>query len=424
MKSPVETGAFPALRGLLGDWAYFVVTMPFSEVALRVSRANEIHPSRSLGDMIQRELGKRVKGISNYLESQPERFFSAVVVGVYGGSPDWYPLEIRDSPALGPHTLSDSAAESLGILELSGEEKLFAIDGQHRIEAIKLALDSEPGLGTEELCVIFVAHKDTDDGLMRTRRLFTTLNKYARKVSKSEIIALDEDDAFAITTRRLVDDYDGLSPSVTLGDGQKISLVHFGGAQLPPSNHHSITVIETLYDLVSTLALPLSKSKNRKLLRESRPTDLTLEEIYGEHVNFWQTLRAHVGPLNDVLGSDPTQEKAGEHRSNDGGHVLLRPAGQQAFAKATRCLMDRGIGQQTAITSLAQTVLNLNEPPWLHTLWNPNTQTMVVRHKELAESLFLHMVGQSPRRPKFNLLQTYRMALDNEAATLPVVDGI
>ena len=37
-------------------------------------------------------------------------------------------------------------------------------------------------------------------------RLFTTLNKTARPVSKNAVIALDEDDVMAICVRRLIED--------------------------------------------------------------------------------------------------------------------------------------------------------------------------------------------------------------------------
>ena len=50
----------------------------------------------------------------------------------------------------------------------------------------------------DEVSVIFVAHEATSQGLERTRRLFTTLNKTDRPVSKGDIIALDEDDVVAI----------------------------------------------------------------------------------------------------------------------------------------------------------------------------------------------------------------------------------
>ena len=49
---------------------------------------------------------------------------------------------------------------SLGILRLSGEETLFAIDGQHRVQGIKKALEENTELKREEVSVIFVSHRN------------------------------------------------------------------------------------------------------------------------------------------------------------------------------------------------------------------------------------------------------------------------
>ena len=71
-----RVSSFPAIRCHLGDWTYFSTVLPFSEVASRIRRANEIHSHQGLDDMIQRELKKRVRDIASYLETRPERFFT------------------------------------------------------------------------------------------------------------------------------------------------------------------------------------------------------------------------------------------------------------------------------------------------------------------------------------------------------------
>src|SRR5262249_33660175 len=90
-------------------------------------------------------------------------------------------------------------------------EKLFAIDGQHRIEGIK---EFGQDLGRaklealeDEICAIFVAHSNTKTGMQRTRRLFATLNRYAKPVSFTDIVALDEDDVVAIACRNLLENH-------------------------------------------------------------------------------------------------------------------------------------------------------------------------------------------------------------------------
>jgi DNA sulfur modification protein DndB len=202
-----ERTTFPAIRCCMGDWIYYITYMKFSDVAHWIKKTEEIHKSKKLRDMIQRELTKRVNPIVDYLVEQEERFFNAIVVGIYGGDPQWYSIEVHDSPVLGPPNLDEDSQHSIGLLVLEGNEKLFAIDGQHRVEAIKGALYKKPDLGNEDQSVIFVAHRTDEGGQRRTRRLFSTLNRYAKPVSKGEIVALDEDDAFAIVTRRLVEDF-------------------------------------------------------------------------------------------------------------------------------------------------------------------------------------------------------------------------
>ena len=182
--------------------------MQLGVLADRVSFANELHKNKALSQLIQRQLREgRSTEIAHYLNSNPERFFNSLVVAVYGGEPSWSALDaVRpNSTDLDVNDLSEDAIASIGFLGLSGDEALFALDGQHRLAGIEEALKSNPALAKDEISVIFVAHGNDEKGLRRTRGLFTTLNKTARPVDKGEIIALDEADVMAITARDLVE---------------------------------------------------------------------------------------------------------------------------------------------------------------------------------------------------------------------------
>ena len=201
----------PALRGLFGSWTFYSCLIPFDELASRVDFATDLHKSKNLSDLIQRELKHgRAEAIEKYLATQNERFFNSLVIAVYGGEPTWHQFDKikpqRDDIRI--DEISETAKNSIGFLSLSGKEKLFAIDGQHRLAGIKLVVEKHTFSTSDEASVIFVAHKKTRPGIIRTRRLFTTLNKTAKPVSKGEIIALDEDDLMAIIVRRLVSDND------------------------------------------------------------------------------------------------------------------------------------------------------------------------------------------------------------------------
>ena len=50
----------------------------------------------------------------------------------------------------------------LGFLVFDGTEKLYAVDGQHRIVGIREAVKENSGLQYEEVATIFVAHGDPE----------------------------------------------------------------------------------------------------------------------------------------------------------------------------------------------------------------------------------------------------------------------
>src|SRR5256885_2381048 len=112
----------PAMRGAMGDWVYYTTLLPFFEACARIKRTDEVHKSQLLRRMIQRALTPRSKTIAMYLEKQPQRFFNAVVIGVYGGQPTWNRVEVQQSDLFDPSELSDRVSESLGILTLRGDE--------------------------------------------------------------------------------------------------------------------------------------------------------------------------------------------------------------------------------------------------------------------------------------------------------------
>jgi DNA sulfur modification protein DndB len=407
----IESQTFPSIKADLGDWTYFATTMTFAEVAKWIKRPDKTkEKDKDFKKWLQREIdSKRLNKIAKYLIEQKQRFFNAIVVGIFDGEPRWYPVSVSRTPTLGDVELSERAKTSMGVLELRGDEEAFPIDGQHRVEAIKEALKLDASVADDELCVIFVAHKTNKKGRERTRRLFTTLNKYARPVSIGEIVALDEDDVFAITTRKIVDEYEPLN---------KGFVTFTKTPNLPANDEKGITTTVALYQLVDTLALP--KGSRRYKLKVGPPEEETIQEIYESHCEFWNYLIKYVPALEQVTSSSPEMRLAGEFREN-GGHLLFRPVGQQAFATAVRIMMDRDIEMDRAVLLLSSTELRLGAKPWRHVLWNPSTNNMITKHKKLAYNLFLHMAGQelSPKDYSYeDLLTDYRKVLDDEKATL------
>lgn len=401
---------FPALRAKMGDRWYYVTTLTLGEVSQWIKPVDQIHERKELKTWIQRVLRpERKEEIASYLLNQEQRFFNAIVVGIYGGDPEWFPLEVGDSATLREIKPGQRQSTAFGLLQLSGKEDIFAIDGQHRVEGIREALLQNEALKDEELTVLFVAHKSTDEGRERTRRLFTTLNKYAKPVSPAELIALNDDDTFAIVTRRLIESYRGLqSEFVPLAPT----------ANIPAGNQTCVTTVIALYELLKAISVPAG-SRERRLLEVGPPNWTRVNEVYQFATLFWDVLKAHVLPIRKVCGSSPYKNLAAKYRTEQGGHLLFRPAGLQGFARAARTMVDRGETLQVAVKKLAACPLQLTAKPWVGVLWNPSAKTMIVKHKKLVPNLFLHMVGEKPTSNSYDLLVQYRKATGLEDARLP-----
>jgi DNA sulfur modification protein DndB len=338
---------------------------------------------------LQRRVTSRSKEIATYLLSQQQRFFNALVVGVYGGQPNWYELSVRTE---GSHlgSLPEYTEGVLGILRLDGSEQTWAIDGQHRVAGIRQALQENPEIGDEEICVIFVAgvtshHMEEDPtGYERTRRLFTTLNRYAKPVSKTDIIALDEDDVVAIVTRRLVEEYELFHKKISVRQTRSI----------PVTDKQSLTSIVVLYDIMDT-HLRDKGTKAWKRYKTIRPSDDELDRFYSRSIAFWQLLTEHFPPLQVLRDSDPLEEIAGRYRHSQGGHLLFRPVGLLIVAKVLRRLADSGIQLAEAVRLVSQVPMEISNPPWAELLWDTTNRRMITapENQKVAKWLMFYSVG-------------------------------
>ena len=136
----------------------------------------------------------------------------------------------------------------------------------------------------------------------------------------------------------------------------------------------------------------------------------------------WDLMREHDEALGNVLGSDPDEQRAADHRNDQGGHILFRPMGLQAFGRALGLLRTRQIDTGLAVKSLCKLPMSLSGSPWVNVVWNPNTRRMNNDSQSLAEALFLHMVGHRPRSSRMDLSKRYRELLGFPEGTDPLQD--
>lgn len=412
-KSKQNEITLPALRGVMGNWVYYSCLMRLDEIAGRVRFADEVHSNKLLSDMIQRQL-KRGRGdqIADYIETQEERFFNSLVVATYGGEPNWHGLsDVRSKSKKDLRDLGEDTISSIGFLTLRGDENLFALDGQHRLAGIKKAIkgniEQDP---YDELSVIFVAHKDTSKGLQRTRRLFTTLNKTARPVSKGDIIALDEDDVMAICVRWLIE-------NTELFSGNRIAFV--ASNNMPKTNIRSLTTIGNLYDLL-TIFFTNSKHELKKSkgdLQRARPDDQVLNLYFKYAKKIFSEFRDKFPELEEFFAAQETENVVVKHRGSHGGSALFRPIGLEVFSQIIAKLT-KDYSLEDAVDLVSRLPRELTSAPFVGLMWEPNTETISNSHKVTLRETLLYMLNAS-KYSEQKLLERYRRETGDDQAVLP-----
>ena len=375
----------PSLRGIIGDWTFFCSVMKVKDVVNRVitvSQSNELY-TNNINEILQREIDKkRVDQIRDYLLNNPEHFFSSIIVAIYGGTPVWSDFDIESHFRVENTYIGSKASEfienKLGVLSLSGEETIFALDGQHRIRGIKEAFEKNDTIGDEEVSLIFVVHNQNQKE--RTRRLFTVLNKYAQKPKEAELIILDEDDSAAIITRRLLDQH---------------SVLRHPNA-ISSSNTSNIPVRDTLSfsTLVTINRVNKEILKHARIDYSKRPKENSLLGYLNECVDYWNFFFETFPEIEKTLNGHKCYFSNGDlfnRNKHTGGSLMLRPIGQLLFAELYTIYRDAG--KLKEFSKKAKSLdLNLNGSLCKYITWN---NKMIPKTLSLQKSIFKYILGLS-----------------------------
>lgn len=379
----------PAIQSSIGDWTYYVTSMSFKEVSEKVERIDDkLHESRTLSDLIQRSITENYKSIKEYILGQDQRFFNSLVLAVYDGYPQWKSLKIN---------IDENDYHSFGLLEFPGPHKIFPVDGQHRVEGIKNALDTNEELSDERIPVIFIGHKNTAEGKKRTRRLFSTLNRYAKPVTMDDIIALDEDDSIAIVTRALLESFDLFQDKRITKSKNKAIL---------DSDKESLTSIITLYQCNKELLKLYRKNTNSggnkslKVYLKFRPSEDDISLFYNLAESFWTSFTNKIDVINSYIASEDENPATLFRNRENGGNLLFRPVGILPFIQAAIEVNKRTDHTFDDIfTTFNRMNFLLNEKPWKNVLWNPNERTMIMGSGGVVKLLLIYMYNENLIRP-------------------------
>ncbi len=345
----------PVIRGHIGDWRYYTGVMKFSEIARLVTPSvDEFCNPSCLNDLLQRQLTDNYLAIKNYILTDNQRFFNAIVLAIYDGDPKWLEIEFGDEY---------ETYNNVGFLDLNESAvRIFPVDGQHRVKGIIEAISENNLIEDEEVAVIIIGHKNDIAGKRRTRKLFSTLNRRAKPVGDNYQIALDEDDLVAIVTREIVEE---------ISLFQKERLINYKSKQIPNGNKTAFTSLVALYQcneylIQAHLGLKDTEFKAYKLCR---PEENVIEQTLIYIRDYWNAFLSCSSVLQEYLKIE--SEAAANYRNKDGGNVLFRPIGIIEFVKATVLLSKRKeIAIEEAIKNLNRVPLELNNEVWKGVMWD------------------------------------------------------
>lgn len=176
---------FPAMRGFIGKRQYYATLLSLSEVPhlFKFNDWAECTPELRA----QRVLNEsRIPDIAKYILDNEDGYIFSSITASY----DSKESVIKFIPV--------EEGADVGNIEMELEQAQFIInDGQHRCAAISMALKDSPALGKEKISVLLFPMED----ISRLQQMFSDLNRYAHKTSKSLDILYDHRDSLTALTK-------------------------------------------------------------------------------------------------------------------------------------------------------------------------------------------------------------------------------
>jgi DNA sulfur modification protein DndB len=354
----------PAIRAQMGTHTYYAGAMSAADVCQQVGVASELDDwhDMTIEEVYQRDLNRRrvEQEIAPYLVNTPDRFFGSIIVLVRDPSSIAFePLEHLGITA--PAGIR-AAAQNVGVLTIglgqraAGSGALVALDGQHRLASLRAVVQGgavrgpyEGDVGDDTVTVLFVEHQSD----VESRRLFTTLNRSARKVSKNDLLLMGEDDARNIVGRALAQGH-LLAPRGL----DKEPLVKWDGNTIKERDT-AMTTLNALNDMVEVVAahmqLPFAVADDYSV----RPSREHIDRLEAE-AQRWLLALFSTFPELEALRDDPASVPAAR-AFDQPVSMLLKPAGLVVFMKSVALGADQ---QRGNLGDIAESMADLRKVGW------------------------------------------------------------
>ena len=407
-----------ALRGKLGSTDYYILAMKAKELIEKAIIPSEIDgwEEKTLEEIEQRDINyKRVKDqIAPYLASDDDRFFGAIIVAAQGFDPDNFE-PISEVASKGLPKLYKIQANLMGFLTFAGGELLIPLDGQHRLKAIKFAIEGKdhegkpiPGLkpctdlANEEVTVILVNYE-----VELARKIFTKVNRHAKQTTTGQNLVTDDDDIIAILSRHITNTIIGPE------------LVKYKTNTLNTKDPH-FTTLATI--AVCNEAI-LSDTYATKIDR-NRPVDEQKKHHYQSEVEeVWEYLVENISLFNAMLQDKNSEEGNRKRCEIREDYLLGKPAPQACLVRAFSRLINLNppIDKKTVVDKLNSINWSKTAPEWDRLLVAGDR--ILTKNANIVTDIICYRAGEPlGDKEKQNLLERYRELFppeDRENLELP-----
>ena len=420
-----------ALKGKMGENEYYITTMKASTLINTVGFASEMQkwPDMSVDERMQREIkGDRViSEIVPYIINDPEWFFGSLIVDIYSG---WEAVEFQNIQEICTTNLAAyrDTLTSAGFLTLPDNKILSALDGQHRLcalsvairgangipgsvkvsESLKNSLEPHPEIGNADVTVIFIRHESD----AKIRKIFNKVNRYAKQTSKGDNIITSEDDMLAVITRAM---FSG-TEDAPLRPINNQELVNWKSNTIPLRSK-MLTTAAAIYTMAEVMLEPMD------ITPKTRRNEEKLEQGIRFMNDFWNRALTEVNAFKQykqyVIDGNPLDKFRKQN-------LLLKPVTQMALAQAIRTAMDYGYQYKDLTSKINQINWNPEYYVWSNILViNSKNKKMITGSqalKDAGEIIAYMLIGDEfSNEKKEHLLLTIRQAQDDDEIELPPI---
>ena len=376
-----------AQRAVLGSTEYFTAKMTVEDLVNNVGLAIELPEWKDMtpDEKMQREpdINRVVNEICPYFIEDEDRFFGSLIVDIYTGGDNvvFEPITkfVESDKLAAAHNI---ALQNAGFLTFPGKERLIALDGQHRLLAMKLclkgssaisvamlgnkkmtpqmmALEPHPELADEEVSVIFVKHENN----LKIRKIFNKVNKYARQTGRGQNIITADDDVFASIARKL------FAEGEILHKIGKNELVNWSSNTLSQRSKQ-LTTVSALYTIAETI------SKDRGWSAKTMPSDEeAINEVFAENTEFWRELLSGMRVYKEYLELTKLDKPISQLREDN---LLMKPVTHMALAHVAYFAKQKGLTWSEVVKKLDKVDWSMDNSVWFNILVIPAKKKKVI----------------------------------------------